>query len=400
MVVPKGRGAPATPSPVLPAEDGAGRGTALVLAGGGARAAYHVGVLSAIAERMPDASFPILTGVSAGAINVTYFAGQECGFREAVERMRQEWLAVHPGRVFRARPGGWIAAALRLSWQAAWGGLASRARVRGLLDLDPLREFVEGWFDAEAIDRNIAAGRLRALAVSATGFSSGRSVTFVHGASDAALWRGAHGVALRTRLSPDHLMASTAIPVLFPPVRIGGEFYGDGGVKHTSPLGPAIRLGARSVLAVGMRANQGSTDEPYGPGDYPTFAETIGLLLDSIFIDGLEVEAEQLYRMNRTLMTLPPDVPPPRGLHPVNLIMLRPSRDLAALAVGHSRLLPRRLQRTIRTLGGADEAAAGLLSYLLFVRPFTSTLIELAYEDTGACWPAIERFFAGVGAER
>jgi NTE family protein len=386
----------------VPVADGAARpGNALVLSGGGARGAYHAGVLSAIAERIPDASFSILTGISAGAINAAYFASQECPLPETVERMREEWLGVTPDQVFRTRPTSWwFRAAARWSWRAAMALPARRTRMSSLLNLDPLRVFINRWFDAQAIDRNIAAGRLHALAVSATSYASGRSVTFVHGASDATLWRGAHGAAMRTRLAADHLLASAAIPVVFQPIRVGAEFYGDGGVRHTSPLAPALRLGARSVLAIGTggrAAPRGSTPRS---SDAPTVAEGIGVLLDSIFLDALEADAEQVSRLNRLLKRLPPGVPRPPGLRPVNLVMLRPSRDLAELAVGHGAELPRRLRTIVRVLGGEDEAAAGLLSYLLFERPFTSQLMELGYDDTVARWPVIDRFFGRVEAER
>ena len=384
------------------AGDGAARpGNALVLSGGGARGAYHAGVLSAIAERIPDASFSILTGISAGAINAAYFANQERSFPETVERMREEWLAVTPDQVFRTRPTSWwFRAVARWSWRATVGGPAPRTRMGSLLNLEPLRAFINRWFDAQAVDRNIAAGRLHALAVSATSYAAGRSVTFVHGASDATLWRGAHGAAKRTRLTADHLMASAAIPVVFQPIRVGTEFYGDGGVRHTSPLAPALRLGARAVLAIGTGGGQTARGATPGSSNDPTVAEGIGLLLDSIFLDALEADAEQVSRLNRLLKRLPPGVPRPYGLRPVNLVMLRPSRDLAALAVGHGAELPRRLRAIVRVLGGEDESAGGLLSYLLFERPFTSRLMELGYEDTVARWPVIDRFFGRIEASR
>jgi len=398
VLAPQGHAAADAQQPITADPSGfAASRPALVLSGGGARAAYHGGVLAALTERLPEAQFPILTGVSAGAINSAYLAAHPGAFREAVEALCDEWLRITPDQVFLLRPASWFSSAASWSWQVATGRLDGPYEVRGMVDLQPLREFLAARHDPQRIDANIESGRLRAVAVSATGFRSGRSVSFVHGAPDAPIWERAHGVAVRARLTVEHLMASAAIPILFPPVRLEGDWYGDGGVKHTAPLAPAIHLGARSVVAIGMGAGGGAWPaSPSGSGSYPTVAETLGLLFNSIFLDALEADAEQLDRVNRLLTALPADAARAHGVRPVDLLMLRPSRDLAEFAAGHVSLLPRELQFVVRALGGEREAAATFVSYLLFHRAFTSRLMELGYDDVVAHWPAIESFFARV----
>lgn len=367
---------------------------ALALSGGGARAAYQVGIIDAITERLPELELPILTGVSAGAINTSFLAAHPGPLRVAVHRLREQWLRLTPERVFRVRPVSLVRSAARWSAETALGRRTGPTVVRGLLDAEPLREFLKEVIDFRGIDANILAGRLRAVALSATSFTTGRSVTFVHGAPDVPTWERVQRVAVRSRLAVDHVLASSAIPILFPAVRLEGEFYGDGSVRQTAPLAPAIHLGARAVLAIGMRTNRASSQSPPPLSEYPSAAEAVGLLFDSIFLDVLEADAERLERVNRLLTVIPADVPAPDGLKPVDLLMLRPSRDLGTLAAGKSAVLPKILRFVVGGMGGLRAGASEFLSYLLFDPAYTSQLMELGYEDAGAYWPAIEEFFA------
>jgi NTE family protein len=187
-------------------------------------------------------------------------------------------------------------------------------------------------------------------------------------------------------------MASAALPIVFPAVRLGDEFYGDGSVSHLAPLAPALHLGARAVVAIGP-PRAGTTMQPDAGVEYPSAAEVIGLLFRAIFLDTLEADAERLERVNRTLAALPPGPPAPQGLRAVELLMLRPSRDLGDLAAGHDKLLPPMMRLIVRAMGGQREAASDFLGNFLFHPAYTSLLAELGYEDVAAQWPAIEGFF-------
>ncbi|HEX4600674.1 MAG TPA: patatin-like phospholipase family protein [Gemmatimonadales bacterium] len=373
---------------------------ALVLAGGGARAAYEVGVLSAITERAPGLTFPIVTGVSAGAINAMYLAAHQGSWVEAVRALRQRWSQLTSDRVFRL-PLWPIARALVQGFaQAVFGGHRSAAAVRGLVDLDPLREFLCANIDFTGIDANIAAGRLRAAALSATSYASGETVTFVAGPPEVAVWRRALRHAVRCQLTADHVMASAALPILFPAVRIGDAFYGDGSVRQTAPLAPAIHLGARAILVVTQRSEAERTAAPAGR-DYPAAAEVIGLLLHAIFLDALEADVERLERVNRLLARLsggagPAGTAASEGLRPVSLLLLRPSQNLGSLAAGSGATLPPMMRWVVRAMGGQRESAVDFLSYLLFDPAYLTALIELGYADALAQWSAIERFLAST----
>lgn len=369
---------------------------ALVLAGGGARAAYEVGVLSAIAERAPGLEFPIVTGVSAGAINAVYLAAHAETLSTALGSLREHWRHLVVDRVYRIQPWRLGRALLGGVAGTLLGTRGEAAVVRGLLDMSPLRDSLAARLDFAGIDAKIAGGRLRAVAVSTTSYASGATVTFVHGSPDTPTWRRALRHAVRARLTLDHVLASAALPILFPAVRLGDGFYGDGSVRLTAPLAPAIHLGARAILVVTQRSEpeRAASPDP-APRDYPTLAEVIGLLLHAIFLDALEADAERLERINRTLARMPAGAAP-EGLRLVSLLMLRPSRDLGTLAAGSGAKLPPAIRWVVRGMGGRRATAVDFLSYLLFDPAYTTALIELGYADGRAEWPRIEQFLAAV----
>ncbi len=370
---------------------------ALVLSGGGARAAYQVGVLAGLAERFPELSFPILTGVSAGAINTAFLAAHPGSLTDAVAALRERWRGLTTDVVFRVPAGSLTLAGLRWAFHTLAGRRRGPTTLRGVVDTAPLRAFLERHIHPTAIETNLAAGRLRAVALTATSLSSGRSVTFVHGPPDLPMWTRAMRESTRAQLSVDHIMASAAIPILFPAVKLDGGFYGDGGVRQIAPLAPALHLGGRAILAIGLRgAARSRAEEP--AGEYPSAAEILGLLLETVFLNALEADGERLERLNALLALLPPDVPPPAGLRPVQFLHLRPSRDLGAMAQQRSRRLPLRLRFLINRMGGERTGAADFLSYLLFEPDFTSELIELGYSDAHAQWPTVDAFFDRAAA--
>ncbi len=383
-----------TTSPVL----GDSPGLALVLAGGGARAAYEVGVLSAIAERAPGLEFPIVTGVSAGAINAAYLAAHAGTLSTALEALRDHWKHLVVDHVYRIRPWRLGGAFLRGVMGTLLGLSGEAAGVRGLMDMSPLRHFLAPQLDFGAIDAKIIGGRLRALAVSATSYASGETVTFVHGSPEVPTWQRALRYAVRVRLTLDHVLASAALPILFPAVRLGDAFYGDGSVRQTAPLAPAIHLGARAIIVVTQRSEPELTAAPVlRRPEYPAVAEVVGLLLQAIFLDAIEADAERLERINRTLERVPAGLAP-EGLRPISLLVLRPSRDLGALAAGCGAKLPPAVRWVVRGMGGERAAAVDFLSYLLFDPAYTTALIELGYVDAVAAWPRIDRFLGALAA--
>ena len=365
---------------------------ALVLPGGGARGAYQVGVLAGLAERLPGLEFPILSGMSVGAINTFYLAAHPGPLQDAVAGLREQWDRLTSDEVYRVRPVRLARSMLRWMWQGATGRRRGPAAVQGLADTQPLRAFLTQCIDPRGIAANIAYGRLRSVALSAMSYTTGHPVTFVQGSSETPTWDGAHGSALPTTLTVDHVMASATIPIVFPAVRIGAQFYGDGSIRQTAPLAPALSLGARAVVAIGLTTAR-NTASPARPGDYPSAAQALGLLFDAVFLDALEADAERLDRVNLLLASLPPGGPAPDGLRPVELLLLHPTRDLADLAAGQGQLLPPRVRRIVRALGGQRDAASDFLGFLLFHPIHTSRLVEAGYDDVRAQWPTIERFF-------
>jgi NTE family protein len=366
----------------------------IVLSGGGARAAYQVGVLSAIGERVPELAFSIVTGVSAGAINALYLAAHAGSFRNAVEQLRGEWLRLSPPQVYDVRPMSLGRSAVRAAFNTALRRERMPASLRGLMHMGPLRTFLSECIDLEGIRRNIDSGRLRAVGLSATSYATGDTVTFVDGVDDVEMWRRYRRLAVRATLSIDHLMASAAIPIVFPAIRVGNAYYGDGSLRQSAPLAPVIHLGATKILAIAMRSRPTTTfagAERRTPA-YPSPAEVLGTLLHSVFLDALDADAERLLRVNDLLESLPPETRLVEPLRPIQLSMVRPSRDVGAMASGlepRLSLLPR---LALRSLGGDQVRSSGLLSYLLFEPEYTGLLMELGYEDVGKQWGDIARF--------
>ncbi len=366
---------------------------ALVLAGGGARAAYQVGVLSAIAERVPDLRIPILTGVSAGAINIAYLAAHRGNFATAVAGLRTEWSRLTPDQVYSVHPVGLLRTSLRGLLRTRFGRRTEPGTVKGLMNLSPLTRFLEGCMDLSGIETNILEERLRAVALSATSYTTGQTVTFMQGVSDIPVWERVQRIGVRAELTIDHVMASAAIPIIFSAVRLRDGFYGDGSVRQIAPLAPAIHLGATRIIAITMRSGRAFASVPVHPvGEYPASAEVMGLLFNAVFLDSLDADAERLERINHVLERCAPGTLGPGKLRPIELLMLRPSRDLGVLSRGHGENLPKMLRWVVNSIGARRPGSSDFVSYLLFEPTYTNLLVELGYEDTVADWDRVERF--------
>ena len=375
---------------------------AVVLTGGGARGAYQVGVLRWIARRHPDIHFPIVTGVSAGAISASFLAAWQGSHAEAIEELRRLWSGLTIDRIFRA--DGWSLTSHVARWGARLlsGGSSLVPAVRGLVDAAPLNETLSKVFDVRdgggigGIAENVAAGRLWALALVTSHYGNGQSVVWTagRGLSD---WRRPDRHSRRARITLDHILASSALPLVFPAVRLDDGWHGDGGIRLTAPCSPALHLGANRVLAVSTRhapaAGEAgaSAAEAYAAG-YPPPLQISGQLLNAIFLDDLDRDALELERVNRLLRDVP--APRRRGLRPVKLVVVRPTVDISRLAAEHEPRLPPAFRYLIRGLGSRDVPAPDLLSLLAFQPEYLGRLIEIGEADAEAQADAIDGLLA------
>lgn len=365
------------------------------MGGGGARAAYQVGVLRHLASRFPELAPPYLTGVSAGAINVAMLASHHGTFFQAVEELTQLWGRLTVGDVFRVNGNALARNLMRWARQLAFGGLGGPPRVRGLVDTDPLRAYLTEVLHAvdgelTGIRYNVESGRLKAVAISTSSYSTGQSVTWVQG-QDPLEWERPQRRAVNTVLSVEHVMASAALPLFFPAVRLANAWYGDGGIRLTAPLSPALHLGARKILAISARypRTTSEADEPSIQG-YPPPAQVVGVLMNAIFLDLLDADALRLERLNALLRALPEEKR--MGLRPVELLVLRPSRDLGALAKDFEARLPSTFRYLTRALGTRETRSPDFLSLVLFQPDYLQALMELGEEDAEARTDEIAAF--------
>lgn len=365
--------------PVAPAK------TALILSGGGARAAYQAGVLQAISELVPNPThnpFPIICGTSAGAINAATLACRADNFRAAVADLVEVWRQMHVSHVYRADPLGIAATGARWLSALALGWLIRRSP-HSLLDNDPLRQLLTHSLDFHGIDRAIAAGSLHAVSISASGYSSGHSVSFFQAQAGVEPWNRSQRFGARSRLGVEHLMASSAIPFIFPAIKLNREWFGDGSMRQLAPISPAIHLGAEKILVIGagrMRENQERTKGE----NYPSLAQIAGHALSSIFLDGLAMDIERLQRINNTLAALPEPSSAGLSLRPIETLVISPSERLDHLAARHAKRLPRSLKLLLSGIGAMNRSGGALTSYLLFEQPYTRALVDLGYADTMA----------------
>ncbi len=360
---------------------------ALVLGGGGARAAYQVGVLKYIGEQFPGAQFPVLTGVSAGSINTAYLANNTTSMQAAADELVDCWNHICTERIFRARS---VLELVRTFWRSR------AAHDQSLLDAAPLRDYLASHLATEegrllGVGENLSDGWLRALAVSTSNYQTSQTVTWVQGCAIRD-WERPNRVGQQTHLTIDHVMASAAIPLLFPAVQIGADWYGDGGVRLLDPLAPAIHLGGTRLLAISTRyARSQGEAQAFASGGYPSVLQVAGLLMNAVFLDVLEHDAAILRRINRLVRRIPDgenDLP----LQPIDLLVIRPSVDLGALANDHDFPWTGTLN-ALRVLHQAGTGNPDWLSMLLFTPEYVNRLIEIGQADAAAQHESIAAFF-------
>ena len=376
------------------------KNSALVLPGGGARGAFQVGVLKAIAELVPRGTinpFGIISGTSAGAINSAVIAAKARRFRVAVAELERVWGGFRCHHVYRTDNLTMLKSSLRWFGALVTGGTLVNMP-RSLLDNSPLRALLSRNVRFPRIGHGIRQGWLEAISVTAAGYSSARSTSFFEAEDAHEEWSRTRRSGVRTGLNLDHLMASIAVPMVFEPVRIGAEFFGDGAMRQATPLSPAVHLGADRILVVGVRNEiADAPPDPSRPAEFPSFAQIAGYTLDTLFMDGLYSDLERLSRINQLIDSVPADH---RGeklsrMRPIDTMVIVPSRDLRELAIRHREEMPRALRALLWGIGGRHSGESRLLSYLMFEQAYTRELIELGYSDAMQVKDQLRDFIEG-----
>jgi NTE family protein len=380
----------------------------LVLTGGGARAAYQVGAIRALAEIVGSGPIPfdVISGISAGAINGAALAAGAEDFARAARRLGATWSTLSPDRVYRTGTLRLASIGTRWMHDLSLGALVGKSGINFLLDPSPLRELVRTGIPLGRVRRHLREGRLRGLAVSATNYHTGSGVTFFDGAPDVRPWTRSTRIGVRARIRAEHIMASAAIPVFFPPVAIERSFYGDGCVRMHFPMSPAIHLGAERIVAVSQRwlpaPHETARSEARDEAVAMPLSEIVGVLLNAVFLDSLDSDLERLERMNRTLALVPREKlrNGDLGIRPIPALVLRPSQDLGKLASDQYRRFPPMLRFLLKGIGATGAAGEDLLSYLAFEPVYVKRLMDLGTADTLARRDEILEFLAGDAPQR
>jgi NTE family protein len=360
---------------------------ALALAGGGARSAYQAGVLRGIAQRFPEFRAPILTGVSAGAINVAHLANHTGTFREKVDDLARLWQALRFDDVFAVSAASVVWRVTRIGLRLSVGMPPGIARATSMVDTKPLRRFLFNSLGLETdgltgIARNIASGQLSAAALTALNYDTGESVTFVEGKAIQD-WERPLRKGINTRLNVEHIMASAALPLLFSPIQIGRDWYGDGGIRLVAPLSPAVHLGADRLLVISTHfefpPHCKLKKKAEGP---PSPAVVLGALYDAVFLDQLDHDALQIERINTLLRKLQPQ--DRRGLREIETVVIRPSADLGAIANEFEEKLPGAFRYFMRRFGSKEAEEQDLISTVMFHQDYINRLLQMGERDAEA----------------
>jgi NTE family protein len=377
--------------------------TALVLPGGGARGAFQVGVLKAVAEILPKNSrnpFSVISGTSAGAVISVVLASKAERFRSAVKALEYVWSNFRCEQVYKTDHITMLKSSLHWLSSIVLGGWLV-GTPKSLLDNAPLRELLSSNVHFPRIQTSIDAGYLDAVAITAAGYGSARSETFFEGAQQLRDWHRTRRLGKRTALNLDHIMASIAVPLIFPPQVIGKEYFGDGAMRQATPLSPAVHLGADRILVIGIRDEAGEK-EPTELGPRPSFGQIAGYMLDTLFMDGLYSDLERITRLNELVDSVPEQhrTGSLANFRPIDTMLVVPSEDLREIAFRHRRELPFAIRALLRGIGGKTPRESKLLSFLLFESAFTQELIALGYRDAMKVKDQLRNFVSGAQVPR
>ena len=375
------------------------RDLGLVMGGGGARAAYQVGFLRHVAQHSPDLHIPYIHGISAGAINAAVLASHHGTFAQAVDELSILWRDLTVDEVFRVDTRSLLMNCLRWLGRLGSGGIRSDLlNVRSLVNTSPLDAYLSEAL--HAVDRELTGVQynldhrgLKAFAVTTTSYSTGSSVTWLQG-REIETWERPQRATRRTNITVDHIMASAALPLLFPAIQLDGDWYGDGGIRLTAPLSPVLHLGARRIIAISNRYDRSKQEvNNTSIRGYPPPAQVAGILLNAVFLDLLDHDALRLERLNRLVEALPESQR--HGIDPVKLLVLRPSVDLGKLASQFEVKLPRSIRFLTRGLGTRETDSPDMLSLILFQADYVSTLMEIGEADAASRHEEIMEFLEG-----
>jgi NTE family protein len=355
---------------------------ALLLVGGGARAAYQAGVLRSMARSFPNLQFPILTGVSAGAINVAMLANTADEFCRTTERLVALWENLTIDEVFRTQFRTLGPAVLKWAVRMAAGGTSSLPAFREVVDTTPLRTFLHRALETAdgtlpGIDANLRSGRLSAVGITTSKYPSGQSTTWVQG-RETASWQHAGRCGMPAALTVEHIMASSALPLVFPAVRLADGWYGDGGVRLTAPLSSSVYLGADRIVAIATLVSPGRAETAAPFTDYPPTSTVLGTLIDSVFVDMLDADAMAMRQLNQLRADHPRQDCGPRT---ADVLVIRPSEDLGTIAREFEAELPRALRQVFQALGAHKSNRSNILATLLFQPRYIRRVIEIGERD-------------------
>lgn len=368
----------------------------LVLSGGGARAAYQVGVLKAISRLLPNERgnpFDIISGTSAGAINAVALASYAGHYRLGIRQLERIWKNFSCDQVFRSNFTSVLSWSMKFFMNSFFGYKAGEPV--SLLDNTPLKQLLSKFISFDNIQKAIDNQDLHALSVTASGYSTGESVSFFQAHNSIKNWQRLRRIGVRSRINIQHLLASSAIPTVFPAIKINREFFGDGAIRQLAPISPVLHLGASKILVIGVSGDNHKRKPRETMTSYPSLGKIMNHMFNAAFLDSMESDVERLTRVNNTISKIPADILQSQGipLRPVELLEISPSESIDDIAARHARELPASLKFFFNSKGRRQKNGAGVLSYLLFERGFCRDLIQHGYDDAMKQKDEILRFF-------